>query len=240
MAGEEVGDIFRDGRAYDVQVWSTPETRNSVSEPAAASASTRPRGGHVRLRDVADVSDRADAERDPARGRVAAHRHRRQRRGARPRLGRRRHQGAARGRSTFPLGYHAELLGEYKERQDAQSACSLYGIAAALGDLPAPAGSFRSWRLAIAVLPHAADGARRRRAGGYVAGGILSLGSLVGFFTVFGIAARNGIMMINHFQHLERLEGETFGPALVLRGAQERLSPILMTASRPGWRSCRW
>ena len=61
-------------------------------------------------------------------------------------------------------------------------------------------------------------------------GGTLSLGSYVGFLTMFGIAARNGILLINHCQHLERYEGETFGRALVVRGATERLSPIMMTA----------
>jgi Cu/Ag efflux pump CusA len=68
----------------------------------------------------------------------------------------------------------------------------------------------------------------------YSSGGILSLGSLVGFFTVLGIAARNGILMINHFQHLERDEGVPFGRDLVLRGARERLSPILMTSLAAG------
>ena len=57
----------------------------------------------------------------------------------------------------------------------------------------------------------------------------------MGLLTVLGIAARNGILMINHFQHLERYEGESFGRALVLRGARERLSPILMTSLAAGF-----
>jgi Cu/Ag efflux pump CusA len=65
-------------------------------------------------------------------------------------------------------------------------------------------------------------------------GGVITIGALVGFFTVFGIAARNGILLINHCQHLERREGVEFGPALVVRGARERLSPILMTSLATG------
>ena len=52
----------------------------------------------------------------------------------------------------------------------------------------------------------------------YLTGGVISLGSLVGFFTVLGIVARNGIMLISHYQHLERFEGVPFGPELALQG----------------------
>ena len=65
--------------------------------------------------------------------------------------------------------------------------------------------------------------------GNDIAGGVISIGSMVGFFTVLGIVARNSIMMITHFQHLEHEEGMEFGPELVLRGARERLAPIMMT-----------
>ena len=94
--------------------------------------------------------------------------------------------------------------------------------------------SFGNWRLAILsllTLPMALVGGVLAAT---VGGGAISLGSLVGFLTVMGIAARNGILMIAHCQHLERREGETFGPELVLRGAKERLAPILMTTLATG------
>jgi Cu/Ag efflux pump CusA len=135
---------------------------------------------------------------------------------------------------TFPLGTHAEVLGEYKERQQAQHKLLLYGIGAAIAVLlllQASFGSFRLAALSFFTLPMALVGGVLAA---WLAGGILSLGSLVGFYTVFGIAARNGILMINHFQHLEQEEAEPFGAELVLRGAQERLSPILMTTLATG------
>ncbi len=94
--------------------------------------------------------------------------------------------------------------------------------------------SFGSWRLAtlsFLTLPMALIGGVLAA---FASDGVISLGSLVGFLTVLGISARNGIMLISHYQHLEREEGEVFGPGLVMRGARERLSPILMTAGATG------
>jgi Cu/Ag efflux pump CusA len=129
----------------------------------------------------------------------------------------------------FRRGYYVSLLGEFAERQQAQNRLLLLGVGAGVAILLLLRQSFGSWRLAImsfVLLPSALVGGLLAA---YLGGGIISLGSLVGFFTIFGIAARNGILMINHFQHLEQEEGELFGPALVLRGARERLAPILMT-----------
>jgi Cu/Ag efflux pump CusA len=70
--------------------------------------------------------------------------------------------------------------------------------------------------------------------GAFLSGGVLSLGSLVGFVTVLGIAARNGVMLISHYRNLEKNERMAFGVPLVMRGAEERLAPILMTAACAG------
>ena len=70
--------------------------------------------------------------------------------------------------------------------------------------------------------------------GVWFAGGTVSLGSLVGFVTILGIAARNGIMMLSHYRHLPTEDNTGFGRELFLREAEERLAPILMTALTTG------
>jgi CzcA family heavy metal efflux pump len=227
MAGEEVGDIFRNGKAYDVNVWSTPAARTSLTDIRNLQIDT-PDGGRVRLADVADVRieptpNAIEREGDSRRIDVEANVEGRD-------------LGSVVGdvkealaEHRFPLGYHAELLGEYAERQTAEHRLIWMAIAAMVVVFLLLRVAVHSWRLAwIAFLdlPVALSGGLIAT---YIAGVDVSLGSLVGLFTVLGISARTGIMMINHFQHLERYEGETFGPALVLRGARERLSPIMMT-----------
>ena len=130
----------------------------------------------------------------------------------------------------FAPEYHAEVLGEYAAREESRrrlltlSAFALIGIFLLLY---IDFGSFRLSGLVFATLPFALVGGVLAA---LVTGGVLSLGSLVGFVTVLGIAARNGIMLISHYRHLEEVEGVAFGRELILRGAEERLAPILMTA----------
>ena len=228
VAGTEVGDIFRDGKAYDVNVWSTPETRNDLNAIRGLLIDT-PKGGRVRLADVADVNV------VPAPNMIK-----------REQMMRKIDVGAkVRGRDLgsvvadvkqalatveFPREYHPELLGEFAEREAAQKQIQVLAVISAIGILLLLQASFVNWRLAMLgflALPAALVGGLL---GAYFGGGIIGLGSLVGFLTVLGIAARNGIMLISHYQHLEAKEGVAFGPGLIIRGARERISPIMMTA----------
>lgn len=134
----------------------------------------------------------------------------------------------------FERGYHPEFLGEYAAREASQRRLFGLAIVSLIGILVLLHVDFQSVRLTLLValtLPFALIGGV---IGAYLMGGVLSLGSLIGFVTALGIAARNGIMLVSHYRHLETEEGEAFGVQLVLRGAEERLAPILMTALTAG------
>ncbi|MGI9436370.1 MAG: efflux RND transporter permease subunit, partial [Geminicoccaceae bacterium] len=233
IASEEAGDIWRGGKNYEVHVWSTPEHRNSINSATNLLMDSPNNGTSVRLGDLATVEMRPTPniilrEDNSRRIDVSAE-------VPDSELGRAAREILARLETVdMPLGYHAELLGEFRERQAASARLQITSIGALFAILLILQTAFGSWRLATLVLltlPFALVGGFLATS---ISDAVMSLGTLVGLLTVLGIAARNGILMINHCQHLERYEGETFGKQLVLRGAKERLSPILMTSLATG------
>lgn len=135
---------------------------------------------------------------------------------------------------NFPTAYHPEFLGEYAEAQASRQRIIILSVISVIAILLILYVDFQSIRLVALMalmLPLALLGGV---VGAWMVGGVISLGSLVGFVTVLGIAARNAIMLISHYRHLQQEEELTFGTELVIRGAEERLAPILMTALTTG------
>jgi CzcA family heavy metal efflux pump len=134
-------------------------------------------------------------------------------------------------RLQLPAGTYIDIAGAAKEQARTKrdllvhSAVALVGIIILLFIVTE---SHRNLLLILLNLPFALAG------GVFVAlvtGGMLSTGSLVGFVTLFGITLRNSVMLISHYEHLVHVEGMDWGPEAAVRGASERLAPILMTAT---------
>lgn len=227
LRGLKVGEVYEGQRKRDVVVWAGADSRTDLAALRELRIDT-PSGGQVPLKDVAEItimpapnevkreggSRRIDVTCD-AKGRDLGSVAREIERVVRA--------------LPFDHGYHPEFLGEFAERQASQNRLIGLGAVALVGILLILYIDFQSARLTSLVcvtIPFALIGGV---AAAWLTGGVLSLGSLVGFVTVLGIASRNGIMLISHYRHLQDVEGMSFGPELVLRGAEERLAPILMT-----------
>ena len=131
----------------------------------------------------------------------------------------------------LPVGYYIVYGGQYEAQTEAVAQMTTLGVSAVVGIfllLFLAFGSMRQAFLVMANLPLALIGGVAAVL--LFSEGELSIASLVGFITLFGIATRNGIMLVTHYNHLMDQEGMPFGRELVLRGAMERLSPIVMTA----------
>ncbi len=134
----------------------------------------------------------------------------------------------------LPGGYRVEYGGQFESAEAASKTLLFLGILCVLGVLGLLYSAFGSLRDALLVmlnLPLALIGGA---VGVFATGGVLSVASLVGFITLFGIATRNGIMLVSHIRHLVAEEGVTEVDEAVRRGATERLVPILMTALAAG------
>ena len=232
LSGLEVGSLFEDQKVFEVVVWGTPEIRQNLTDIENLLID-RPGGGHVRLGDVAGVNVRPTPS-------VISH----------DATSRSLDVGATlSGRSLadvtsdietrlqdveFPLEHHAEVLADQAEQRAAEGRTLSFSIAAAIGIFLLLQAAFGSWRLASVVflaLPMALVGGVLAA---FITGGEISLGSLMGFFAVLGIAARHAIATTGRYGQLERNEGEAFGPGLVLRGSRERFVPIVVSALAAG------
>ena len=227
--GEVAGQVYEGNRVVDVAVILDPSSRKSVSDLGSLPLRS-PTGAYVKLRDVADVFESAGryvvlhsgsqrvqtvtanvAGRDvnafvaEARQRIASD-------------------------VKLTTGSYVEFGGtaeaQAQSRRDLLLHSAFAGVAIVLL-LSMAMGHLRNLLLLLVNLPFAL-------VGGVLAvfafGGTLSIGALVGFVTLFGITLRNAILMISHYEHLVTVEGMTWGPQAAVRGASERLSPILMTS----------
>jgi len=132
--------------------------------------------------------------------------------------------------TPLPQGYATALEGQFQAQEEASRLIGLLALVSLLLIFLVLYSRYRSTRLALMIMagiPMALVGAV---AALWLFGETLSVAALVGFVTLTGIATRNGILKISHYLNLCAFEGETFGRAMIVRGSQERLTPVLMTA----------
>jgi Cu/Ag efflux pump CusA len=222
LSGLVVGSLFEQEKVFDVVVWGTPQIRNSLTSVRNLLIDT-PTGGQVRLGDVAGVRIAASPNviRRQAVSRyvdVAANVSGRDR-------------GAVAGdvrtalqNTRFPIEYHAQVLAA-----DKRPAWRLVTIAAVAGMLLLLQAFFGSWRLAILSLLTMPVGVAGGLLAAFAVGDKLSFGSYIALFAILGLSIRGGVLLFDRYRELEQEDGEPFGAQLVVRGARERLAPVLLT-----------
>src|SRR5262249_22077833 len=134
----------------------------------------------------------------------------------------------------WPAGYSVEYGGQFESQRKAAVLISALAVASVLGMFVVLAMLYPSWRIVLQIL----NALPAAFIGGVLAlsltGQTLTVAGMVGFISLGGIAARNGILLVTHYFHLMKHEGEGFSKQMVLRGSLERLAPVLMTALTAG------
>ena len=227
--GIQVGSLFQEQKVFDVVVWSTPRTRGSLAAVHDLLIDT-PFDVPVRLGDVAqarivprpslirheDVSRYVDIGIN-VQGRAA--------RSVMDDIQSRLRQ------FQFPLEYHARVFGAHEQQRADRNRLLAFAAVALIGILLLLQAAYENWRLAFLsflTLPLALVGGLAALATAEAQS--ISLGTVFGLLTVFGLAARDQIMLIRRLRQLERDQAESSGLELILQGTRERFAPILMTA----------
>ena len=230
LGGHTVSQVLQGQRTFDLVVWFTPEARTNL-EVIQSTLINTPTGQRIQLSQLATVRRNSgpntiNRENVSRRIVVQANVEGRDLNGVVTEL-----QNKMKAVQTdWPRGYYVEYGGQFQSQQSAMTRILFLGVFTIVAIFLVLNLALSSWRMALQVmvnLPLAL-------VGGVVAvfatGGVLSVASMVGFITLFGIATRNGIMMLSHYVYLMKEEGMPFGKDMILKGTQERLSPVLMTA----------
>ncbi len=233
VKGTKVGELYEDQKIFNVVVWGKEGIRRDIDSLRNLMIDT-PAGAQVPLGDVADIAivptpNSIQRENTSRRIDVLCNVDGRDLGSVATDI-----ENKIASEVEFKQGYHPEFLGEYAEAAASRQKLLMLSVFSLLGIFLLLQVDFQSFRLALLVfltLPFALIGGV---AGAFLGGGVISLGSLIGFVTVLGVAARNGIMLVGHYRHLQHEEGMPFGRELILKGAEERLAPILMTALTTG------
>ncbi|MCL4207383.1 MAG: CusA/CzcA family heavy metal efflux RND transporter [Pirellulaceae bacterium] len=253
LQGRTVSQVLEGQRVFDLIVWFDEEARNNIDAIRATLIST-PDGSRVALGSVADVEATQGPNtinRENVRRRIVMQCNT----AGRDLVSVVRDIQAAVDEKIEPLlqdGYFVEYGGQFEARQDANRRLLLLGSLATAAIFLLLYKCLASWQAALQVMvniPQAAMGSvialllvNRPAAetlaeaawwevpGIWIAATDLSVAHWVGFITLIGIVSRNGIMMISHYIHLMKYEGEVFGERMIIRGSLERLAPVLMTA----------
>jgi HME family heavy-metal exporter len=243
LKGESVTQVVDGPRRFDVVVRLSGEARTDYRQLAELRIDLPGRGRpgstdaprQIRLKDVADIDQAAvgpnQVNRENARRRAVI------RCNARGRdlaslvadLDRR-----IQARVPMPEGYHVEFGGQFQAQRSATMLIAVLAGVSLVGMFATLYLLVPSVRIVLQIL----NAVPTAFVGGVVALVItnqsVTVASLVGFVSLGGIAVRNGILLVTHYLHLMKEEGESFSDAMVLRGSLERLSPVLMTALTAG------
>lgn len=229
MRGKAVGQVLDGQRTYDIVMRLSDAARNDIEAIKQIPVDTKD-GNIVPLQAVATVQD--------AKGPNIINRENAQRRiviqanvSSRDLVGVvQKVRAAIDSKVHLPQGYYVTYGGQFESQASASRLIALLSLFSIAGMFMVLYVHFKSANLALQVMvsiPLAFIGAV---VGVWLSGGVFSIATMVGFVTLTGIAARNGIMMIAHYIHLMEHEGEKFDLAMVYRGTSERIIPVLMTA----------
>jgi Cu(I)/Ag(I) efflux system membrane protein CusA/SilA len=230
LNGESVTQFIEKQRIFDVFMRLDDRSRSTPEAISSTLIKTMPNGQIVQLKDIAQVY--------PGTGPNMVNRENLQRRIVVSANAQGRDLGSivadirkqVAEKVKLPPGYYLSLGGQFESQQQASMLLLFFGTLSLLAIIGVLYLHFRSWVLTFQIMLNVPLALIGSVTAIFLTERELSVATMIAFITLCGIASRNGIMMISHYIHLLQFEGEKFTREMVLRGSQERLVPVLMTA----------